>query len=82
MEEQEFEVCSVKGRGPSVIRNEILIQRKQRCWTLKYREIFIPGIQEGQVYLLKQSRGQNGLKIVPSEVTSHKNTGVCIKHLS
>lgn len=53
MEEQEFEVCSVKGRGPSIIRNEIPIQRKQQCWTLKYREIFIPGVQEGQVYLFK-----------------------------
>lgn len=24
MEEQDFEVCSVEGRGPSMIRNEIL----------------------------------------------------------
>lgn len=57
MEEKDFEVCSVEGRGPSVIRNEILIQRRQQCWTLKYRKIFIPGLQEHQVYLLKQCRG-------------------------
>jgi len=58
-EEQDFGVCSVEGRGPSVIRNEILIQRNQQHWTLKYRDIFTPGLQEGQVYLLKQCRGQN-----------------------
>lgn len=45
-----------------MIRNEIPIQRNKQCWTFKYGEIFFQGsisIQEGQVYLLKQCRGQN-----------------------
>lgn len=55
MEEQDFKVCSVEeDRQPSVVWNEVQIQRKQQCQWFKYRKIFIAGLDWDQVHVLKQ----------------------------